>query len=160
MDNCTFGARCNDNSIWDAMNNFVAGEDFKRNIQYGTWSNSTVGDNFTDGVIYGITDSIFCGNNNFKIELKSAKQITIGNNNSNIVFGGTKYIMPLNDFNGIKNVTFGGSISGQFWVNGITPALHPEMYQETTKTIVKTPNGNIYTRYLNNALTDAITIID
>lgn len=158
--NCLFGARCNDNSIWDKMTNFTAGEDFKRNIQYGEWSNSTVGDNFTDGVIYGLTDSITCGDNNFKIDLKSAVAITIGDNNSNIAFGGTKHIMPLNDFNGVKNVAFGGSIDGYNWVNGITPALHPEMYGTETKTIIKTPNGNVYTRYLNNSLTDAITIIN
>lgn len=158
--NCVFGARCNDNSIWDKMTNFTAGEDFKRNIQYGDWSNSEVGDAFTDGVIYGLTDSITCGDNNFKIEFKSALAITIGDNNSNIAFGGTKHIMPLNDINGVKNVAFGGSIDGYNWVNGITPALHPEMYESTTKTIVKTPNGNVYTRYLNNALTDVITIIN
>lgn len=159
MQNCTFGARCNDNSIWDAMNNFVAGEDFKRNIQYGTWSNSTVGDSFTDGVIYGLTDSITAGDNNFKIDIKSGKSITIGDNNSNISFGGTKYILPLNDFNGVKNVVFGGSISGQFWSNGINTTDHPEFYNNTSKTVILGSNGSVYGRYFNGT-SDVTTIIN
>lgn len=157
--NCTFGNRCQDNSIWDRMENFTAGTDFLRNIQYGSWTNSSVGDTFTDAIIYGLTDSITCGNNNFKIDIKSGKQITIGNNNSNITFGGTKYILPLNDFNGVKNVVFGGSISGQFWTTGITVGAHPEFYNNTSKTVIMGSNGSVYGRYFNGT-SDVNTIIN
>lgn len=159
LENCTFGNGCYANSIWDKMTNFTAGNNFERNIQYGEWKNSTVGNNFTDGVIYGITDSITCGDNNYKIDLKSALAITIGNNNSNISFGGTKHIMPLNDFNGVKNVAFGGSIDGYNWSNGINTTDHPEFYQTTTKQVLKASNGNVYGRYFNGT-TDVNTIIN
>ena len=157
--NCTFGNNFLDNSIWNKLENFTCGSGFQRNIQYGIWSNSSVGDNFTDGVIYGITDSITAGDNNFKIDIKSGKQITIGDNNSNISFGGTKYILPLNDFNAVKNVTFGGSISGQFWSTGITVGAHPEFYNNTTKTVILGSNGSVYGRYFDGT-NDVNTIIN
>ena len=186
--NCTFGANCNMNSIWDEMTNVTTGTDFKRTIQYGTWSNSTVGDTFVDAIIYGITDSIIAGNGCSKIDLKSVTKVTLGNHNSNIKiggsiplsslssatvrsnitigdnnysvsFGGAKNITASNDFNGISSVDFSGAIDGSGWVNFITVALHPELYTTYSKQIIKASDGNVYTRYFNGA-TDVITIIN
>lgn len=157
--NCTFGARCNDNNIRDKIEEFTAGTDFKRNIQYGLWSNSAVGDNFTDGVIYGLADSIYAGDDNFKIEIKSGSGIVIGDDNSNISFGGSKHLNSLNNISGISNVTFSGLIDGSLWSNGITIPLHPELYSTYAKQIIKASNGSVYTRYFNGA-TDVLTIID
>jgi len=149
--NCTFGDSCNDNSIWDKMTNVTTGRNFIRNIQYGNWMNSTIGDYFTDAVVYGIVDSITAGNNNFKIEIKSGSAITIGNNNSNIAFGGTKHILPLNDINGVRNVSFGGSIDGYGWTTGITAGSHSEFYTPATKNVVFGTDGNIYSIFFDGS---------
>lgn len=159
LTNCEFGFRCDSNSIWDAMTNFTAGNYFTRNIQYGVWSNSTVGERFRDGVVYGYTDSITAGNDCFKITMKSAHAIIMGNGVSNVDFGGTRHLYAGNNLNGIKNVTFGGSISGANWTNFITIPLHPEMYQTWTKQVILASDGNVYTRYFNGT-SDVITIID
>lgn len=127
--------------------------------QYGSWTNSSVGDNFTDGVIYGLADSIYAGDDNFKIEIKSGSGIVIGDDNSNISFGGSKHLNSLNNISGISNVTFSGAIDGSLWSNGITIPLHPELYSTYAKQIIKASNGSVYTRYFNGA-TDVITIIN
>lgn len=147
------------NSIWDRIENCTFGNNFNQNIQYGILINSTIGSDFLDGVIYGYVDGLTIGNNNIKIEVKSGSNIIIGNSNRNIQFGGTTNITAGNDFNGIRNVSFGGSIDGAGWVNFITVANHPEMYVNATKTVILGSDGNVYSRYFNGA-TDAITLID
>jgi len=102
--NVVIGDSCDYNSIWDKLTNFTSGAGFKRNIQYGDWSNSTVGNNFTDGVIYGLTDSIIAGDNCFKVTLKSSLDITMGDNVKGVDFGGTKHLSTDNDLSNIKTL--------------------------------------------------------
>lgn len=163
--NVIFNGQCNFNSLWGLLINITTGDNFNHNIQYDSWTNSTVGNNFTQGILYGLIDSLTAGDDNFKIDIKNGKAITIGDGNSGISFSGTSHILPLNDFNGIKNVSFSGGIDAYGWINGITTSTHPEMYLNLTKTIFIGGNGtdntqdNVYSRYFNNT-TDVITIIN
>lgn len=163
--NVIFNGQCNFNSLWGQLINITTGDNFNHNIQYDSWTNSTVGNNFTQGILYGLIDSLTAGDDNFKIDIKNGKAITIGDGNSGISFSGTSHILPLNDFNGIKNVSFSGGIDAYGWINGITTSTHPEMYLNLTKTIFIGGNGtdntqdNVYSRYFNNT-TDVITIIN
>jgi hypothetical protein len=158
--NSTFGGDFIGNSIWDRMVYCTFGDNFNYNIQYGTMYNCNGGTSFIQNVLYGENNNLTIGNNSYKCKWWGSSDNIIGDNNINVDFSNITNLSASNELSNLKSIVFSSGIDASGWVNFITVALHPEMYDAYPKTVIKTPNGNVYTRYLNNSLTDVITIID